>query len=218
MGRASMSIASAPIQGTGVEDLFQVRVCSGPALLGRRNSSKWRGAFDIVAASAKGDFERLQAALERGFVKHVDERALVGELETSSGLQEAAKYGHVSVCKLLLDFRANPNQQNVRCWTPLHHAASQGHLEVAKLLLDHGAVAGAHAALDGVSFPCCLMKWAWFFQNYFAGPTPRSMSREHDMVTLLQEHEEREWLRCLCCDTPRPKKWWLLDCCEVFDN
>merc|ERR1712038_135966 len=56
-------------------------------------------------------------------------------------LHEAAKNGHLEICKLIMDTidDKNPAIRTRRKdgWTPLHEAAENGHLEVWRLIIDN---------------------------------------------------------------------------------
>src|SRR5204862_969728 len=76
-----------------------------------------------------------------------------GGVDGSSPLLVAVQNGHYELARLLLDRGANPNQANVKGWTPLYLAVSNrdalttaipapstdGVLDFIKLLLDRGA-------------------------------------------------------------------------------
>ena len=55
-------------------------------------------------------------------------------------LHLAADQGSVSMCALLLERAADPNQVNNRGETPLHCSCDKGHSGVAKLLINHANV------------------------------------------------------------------------------
>src|SRR5258708_15875626 len=54
-------------------------------------------------------------------------------------LHSAACFGHVEVCQLLLQYKADNNVKDSDGKTPLHLASEAGHVYVARLLLEHGA-------------------------------------------------------------------------------
>lgn len=58
----------------------------------------------------------------------------------------AALKGHTSVCRCLLDRKADPNANNEYGETPLMMASAMGHKDVVSLLLDSGADANAQDA------------------------------------------------------------------------
>ena len=51
----------------------------------------------------------------------------------------AAYFGHLDVCRPLLDWGAKLDPLDKRKGTPLHLAARAGHLSVVKLLVEKGA-------------------------------------------------------------------------------
>jgi ankyrin repeat protein len=51
----------------------------------------------------------------------------------------ASGAGHLSIVEFLLARGISPNDDRLRCWSPLHAAAHGGHYEICKALLDHGA-------------------------------------------------------------------------------
>ena len=51
-------------------------------------------------------------------------------------LHTAAKFGHVDICRILLENSEDKNPPNINGVTPLHVAAKEGHLEVCKILLE----------------------------------------------------------------------------------
>ena len=51
----------------------------------------------------------------------------------------AADFGHLAICRLLLDKGAQLEAKDVNSHTPLHYAADQGHVEIVRLLCDRGA-------------------------------------------------------------------------------
>jgi ankyrin repeat protein len=54
-------------------------------------------------------------------------------------LRQAARYGHLDICRLLIDKGAHIEAKDSSGWTSLHYAAEKGHLEIARLLCDRGA-------------------------------------------------------------------------------
>uniref|UniRef100_A0A8C4J7U9 Ankyrin 1 n=1 Tax=Dromaius novaehollandiae TaxID=8790 RepID=A0A8C4J7U9_DRONO len=62
----------------------------------------------------------------------------------------AARIGHTSMVKLLLEDGANPNLATTNGYTPLHIAAKQNQMEVASSLLQYGASANAES-VQGVT-------------------------------------------------------------------
>jgi len=65
-------------------------------------------------------------------------------------LMEAARNGHLDICRLLIDKGAQLEATYIDDgWTPLCWAASGGHLDICRLLLDKGAQLEAKADDDG---------------------------------------------------------------------
>ena len=60
-------------------------------------------------------------------------------------LHAAALSGQVEISRLLLQYKADDNAQDLRGKTPLHIASKKGHVDVARLLLEHGADVNARA-------------------------------------------------------------------------
>ena len=54
-------------------------------------------------------------------------------------LIDAASYGHLDICRLLIDKGAQVEAKDSDGWTPLHSAALRGHVEIVRLLCDRGA-------------------------------------------------------------------------------
>lgn len=66
------------------------------------------------------------------YVSHLNEPDLSG----NTALHIAAKHGHVTILRVLLDEGANPLYSNRRGYSPLHYAAMHGHHSCVELLLD----------------------------------------------------------------------------------
>ena len=74
--------------------------------------------------------------------KYLLQKASAPNLATKHGaapLHFASKYGNKSLCKLLLDYHADVNQQDIDGATPLMKAAELGHSAIVKLLVQYGA-------------------------------------------------------------------------------
>jgi hypothetical protein len=93
----------------------------------------------MPAALAHGEFEAVNALIRRGGLVNLTVAAGLGRIE------EARRFGHVEVVRLLLDAGEDPNRYNPVGFhshsTPLHQAALAGHEEVVRLLVERG---GAH--------------------------------------------------------------------------
>ena len=88
-----------------------------------------------------------------------------------------ARYGHYSICKLLLDNGVDCNiKESFSRSTPLHIAAAEGHLTLCQLLLERGAAKDVQdfhgetpihgAASGGFVAVCrvCLQKLTYYLQ------------------------------------------------------
>ncbi len=96
-----------------------------------------QGAYSrtsLYGASLTGHLEIVEWLLSRGANPNVREDG-----EGCISLHLAACYGHVEVCRLLLQYKADNNPQGNNGGTPLHLASEAGHADVALLLLEHGA-------------------------------------------------------------------------------
>ena len=54
----------------------------------------------------------------------------------SKTLFSAAKYGHLELCKVIVEKTENKNPQDLWGDTPVHYAFKNGHLEVCKLFFE----------------------------------------------------------------------------------
>jgi len=97
-----------------------------------------RGAtYDLVIASALGDFDRVQAFLNED-PSRISEARPCGKRAVSSAVQ----FGHELIVRLLLDRGADPNcpeGPNAPSGAALHAAAKAGNRLLVELLLAHGA-------------------------------------------------------------------------------
>lgn len=158
----------------------------------------------FVALAGLGDIEQMKQELLL-----LEDADGISPLEQRSALQAAANAGHADVCTFLLASGADPNQQDEKSWTPLHHAACRGHLTVVRVLLESGAIASARAAREISDSAPCATRWLQFLGNFFCGPTPRHLARDSSVRDLLFEFEARQLCgRLVRCDTPRPVRRW----------
>jgi hypothetical protein len=110
----------------------------------------------IHAAALHGEFEAVNALIDRGARIDLPVAAVLGSIDDArrllaSAIPEdrhlaltlASDFGHVAVVRLLLDAGEDPNRYNPvgghSHTTPLHQAAGAGHEEVVKLLVERGA-------------------------------------------------------------------------------
>jgi len=144
-----------------------------------RQTRDVRAFFD---ACAGGDVEALRAFLAK-------DPTLVGTSMNHpqthhggwTGLHEAAKRGHVSSVRLLLEHGADPNAREAGDNTyPLHWAAAHGHLETVRALLDGGG--DVHGIGDVHELD--VIGWASVFRDPHDDSTQMDAARR-DLVSLL---------------------------------
>jgi len=80
-------------------------------------------------------------------MRSIDVEAKGGEYEWTC-LMMSAYYGHLAICRLLIDKGAQVEAKDVVGRTPLHWAASGGRVEIVRLLCDRGAYVEARD-IDG---------------------------------------------------------------------
>jgi hypothetical protein len=110
----------------------------------------------VRAAALHGEFEAMNALIERGARIDLPVTAALGHFEDARrllagasredrylALAFAASFGHLEIVRLLLDAGEDPNRYNPvgghSHSTPLHEAAGAGHDEVVRLLVERGA-------------------------------------------------------------------------------
>src|SRR6266403_1218033 len=115
-----------------------------------------RGTYNrtpLDGASLSGHLEIVEWLLSRSANTNVRE-----DQNGWVPLHSAACFGHVEVCRLLLQYKVDNNPQSSDGSTPLHEALEAGHVDVALLLLEHDADVNArdnshktplHRALEG---------------------------------------------------------------------
>jgi len=73
-------------------------------------------------------------------MKSIDVEARNGGREDGrTCLMTAAEYGHLDICRLLIDKGAHLEAKDINGWTPLILASWEGHIEIVRLLCDRGA-------------------------------------------------------------------------------
>ncbi|XP_028401651.1 ankyrin repeat domain-containing protein 39-like [Dendronephthya gigantea] len=87
----------------------------------------------IWSAALNGEVDQVQ--------KYLDRKCSADILDSAgyTALHYAARNGHLNVCKILLDYGANPNSlTRAGKASPLHRAAYSGHSNIVKTLIEHG--------------------------------------------------------------------------------
>src|SRR6266436_8319670 len=92
------------------------------------------GRTPLCGASLSGHLEIVEWLLSRGANPNVRE-----DQNGWAPLHSAARFGHVEVSRLLLQYKVDNNPQDSHGQTPLHLASRAGYVDVALLLLEHGA-------------------------------------------------------------------------------
>ncbi|KAM6905658.1 protein TANC2 [Xenentodon cancila] len=96
----------------------------------------------VIAAASMGHAEMVSYLLD--LPEEYEEEEQRPEINTSdclwgeTALTAAAGRGRLSVCRLLLDQGAAPEQSNSHAITPVFSAVRRGHWQVVELLLNHG--------------------------------------------------------------------------------
>jgi hypothetical protein len=95
------------------------------------------GRTQLYYFCSKGMISSVKRMLE---MKSIDVEARKGGRENrSTCLINAARKGHLDICRLLIDKGADIEAKDREGWTPLHWVAHTGHIEIARLLCDQGA-------------------------------------------------------------------------------
>ena len=100
-----------------------------------RNWHRWGGKTQLHYYCEHGMTSSVVRMLE---MRSIDVEAKEGEYGWTC-LLTAINYGHLAICRLLLDKGAQVKAKNIGGVTPLHFAAQQGYVEIVRLLCDHGA-------------------------------------------------------------------------------
>jgi ankyrin repeat protein/catechol 2,3-dioxygenase-like lactoylglutathione lyase family enzyme len=100
-----------------------------------------------------------------------------------TGLHEAAKRGHVTVVRVLLQHGADPNARETGDNTyPLHWAAAHGHLEVVRALLDAGGDVHGFGDVHALD----VIGWATLYRAPGDDPDKIDASRRELVAWLLE--------------------------------
>jgi hypothetical protein len=101
------------------------------------NWGRYGGRTQLYYFCEKGMTSSVKRMLE---MKSIDVEARKGGRENGSTcLTNAARKGHLDICRLLIDKGADIEAEDREGWTPLHLVARRGHIEIARLLCDRGA-------------------------------------------------------------------------------
>jgi hypothetical protein len=107
----------------------------------REVRNKW-GMTQLYYYCREGMTSSVMRMLE---MRSIDVEAKMSEeLGGWTCLMQAAAYGHLDICRLLIDKGAQMEAKDSNGNTPLHFAAANGHLEIVRLLCDRGADIEAH--------------------------------------------------------------------------
>eukprot|EP00591_Stephanopyxis_turris_P008696 CAMPEP_0195524846 /NCGR_PEP_ID=MMETSP0794_2-20130614/24937_1 /TAXON_ID=515487 /ORGANISM="Stephanopyxis turris, Strain CCMP 815" /LENGTH=295 /DNA_ID=CAMNT_0040655163 /DNA_START=183 /DNA_END=1067 /DNA_ORIENTATION=- len=91
------------------------------------------GPGDVWQAVKDKDVGRVKQLMENEFVPDEYDMAHGG-----TPLHQATWDGETEICRLLLEYKANPNTQTLRGFTPMHFAMQHGHEDIVLLLKKHG--------------------------------------------------------------------------------
>jgi ankyrin repeat protein/uncharacterized glyoxalase superfamily protein PhnB len=144
-----------------------------------------RDALDLAAffeACSAGDLEgvRDMLARQRRLARVSDPRA---HHDGWTGLHTAAKAGHATIVRLLLEHGADPNAREVGDNTyPLHWAAARGHVEIPRILLDAGG--DVHGIGDVHELD--VIGWATVFHSPAEDPLSVDPSRRELAAFLVE--------------------------------
>jgi len=133
-------------------------------------------------------------------MRSIDVEAKAGEFR-STCLMNATWFGHLDICRLLLDKGALVDSKDNDSWTPLHLAAQKDLIEIIHLLRDRGADVEArdnigwrplHFAAGGGSITAVIVLIEEMNVEINAitndGKTSLSLSSRDDVTTYLISH------------------------------
>lgn len=133
MGRRSSSWRSSQSENS-INDIT-IRASPSDTTLGSTYDQKWISAcLELMEHSSKGRYSSVLQKLEQGVP------AQFADYDRRTPLHIASAKGHVEVCKLLIERRANIGAVDRWGRTPLSDATKNGHDAVAKLLKANGAI------------------------------------------------------------------------------
>jgi ankyrin repeat protein len=112
------------VAATGNRELCNLLVQAGASTAGMES-------LDLIAASSKGDLDRVKQLLAQGGIRV--------NFDRGAALNNAASEGHTEVVKLLLSAGANVNLASRSGFTPLASAAYAGYGNIVRLLIQAGA-------------------------------------------------------------------------------
>lgn len=91
----------------------------------------------IFNACVQGDSDRVRSLIAKQGTEIVNSQ---DKQSGYSGLHYAARNNHYDICRLLLQYGADPNLVTNSCRSAaLHRAAYMGHVDVVRLLIEHRA-------------------------------------------------------------------------------
>jgi len=159
---------------------------SWPALKAELEQRQTEDVTLFFEACGKGDADVLRGLLVKNpsLVRTPNPEA---QHQGWTGLHAAARGGHVSAVRLLLEHGADPNAREAGDNTyALHWAAAHGQVETVRALLD----AGGDVHGTGDVHELDVIGWATFYRAPGDDPTEMDVSRR-DLVALLLERGAR---------------------------
>ena len=129
---------------------------------------------DIITAAENGDNERVRDHV-------IADPALVHETDRECGrtaLIWSSIFGHVEVCKLLVECQADVMARDNEDITALHFSSCKGHVEICKFLVECQADVNATDQSGGTPLICSCSQ---------LGPLPRRGKSHLEVCKLLVE-------------------------------